>query len=45
MDQFPVASQLVNELMAEVMAHVARNKSLEHKLFQVRLDWAGAVGC
>ena len=45
MDQFPVAGQLVNELMAEVMAHVGRNKSLEHKLFQVRLNWAALAGC
>ena len=45
MDQFPVASQLLNELMAEVMVHVGRSKPLEHKLFQVRVDWAALVGC
>ena len=44
MDHFPVASQLVNELMAEVMVHVGRSKPLEHKLFQVGLHWAALVG-
>lgn len=34
-DQFPAASELVNELMALVMAEVQRVPTLKLKLFQV----------
>lgn len=35
MDQFPVASELVNALMAHVRRLVLENDALKHKLFQV----------
>lgn len=36
-DQFPVASELLNGLMAAVMREVRRSDTLRGKLYQVRL--------
>lgn len=36
MDQFPVASELLNGLMAAVMREVRRSDTLRGKLYQVR---------
>ncbi|WP_375083775.1 tRNA (uridine(54)-C5)-methyltransferase TrmA [Providencia sp. SKLX074055] len=34
-DQFPVASQLINDMMAELLPLIKQNELLRHKLFQI----------